>query len=614
MPFYRPDPYQHPIAMDVFEDDPPSPSNDEDEDFEPIKHHAQHRQRKRKPRLSSESSESGEADSVFITNPIRNSASPYLTDATDLLSSSKHGLSILEKAFNFSEHLCIAKSDAAKSAGNGLYIVASDTVLRLKRGLVLTWFSGKVVFADKDDPEQIQLKTYSIGLGYSIKNTASIILSDPMNFSLLGCAHRVNHSRHPNCHLEFIEGPEGIIGSILVLNKDIILHQGEALELVFNYGNSATTIHGLSVDCAYNPSPKPIAELELVTATEMMPHDLSDAYSNSSRSESDMLRKKTKMARVEYTPTQMRTLLQQYLPEGSFKILANSDNSIPTFLADDPAQYYFMEIIPELDEFSWILMFFNKQTNTLYFFDPEGLLLDKINHHKFNFSGLKDPCIQLCHSWFVFSRHREDIQYQKTGAICVELAKSINEGLVINSQFIPALSDRSIPWLRSKSIVHMNLQLPFPSSSLSTLLVHYPEKHPTCPAALREQALSSILFPQQDRLLPPPEVPDPLYELPAIEATDVVKKRPSPQFFAEEPFMSLHPALLHYQADLKLSKDDILKLTQQTTTPEKEQLLTLCLKILWNERPGDRENLNRTANQILAQLKDTAQMSTTFSP
>lgn len=614
MPFYRPDPYQHLIAMDVFEDDPPSPSNDEDEDWEPTTHPVRRRKPKRKALLSSASSESTESDSFFITKPARDTASPYLTDATDLLSSSKHGLSILEKALNFSEHLCIAKSDADENAGNGLYMVASETDLHLKKGQVLTWFSGKVVFADKDDPEQIKCRSYSVGLGYSIKNTASIILSDPMNFSLLGCGHRVNHSRHPNCRLEFIEGPEGIIGSILVLNKDIILQQGEALELVFNYGNSATTIHGLSEDCTYNPSPKPIAELKLVNATEMMPHDFSDSHSNSSRSERDMLRKKTKIARVEYTPTEMRTLLQQYLPEGSFKILANSDNSLPTFLADDPAQYYFMEIIPELDEFSWILMFFNKQTNTLYFFDPEGLLLDKINHHKFNLSGLKDPCIQLCHSWFVFSRHRDDIQYQKTGAICVELAKLINEGLVINSQFIPAFSDRSIPWLRGKSIVHMNLQLPSASSSLSTLLVHYPEKHPTCRAALREQALSSILSPQQDRLLPPAEVPHPLYELPAIEATDVVKKRASPQFFEEDPFVSLHPALLHYQADLKLSKDDILKLTQQTTKPEKEQLLTLCLKILWKERSGDRENLSRTANQILAQLKDTAQMSATFSP
>lgn len=568
---------------------------DEDEDWVPTSHRSQHNtRRRRKMRIYSESSESSETDTTFTSQVIREAAHPYFTDANALLTSNSHGLSILNKAINFSEYLCIAQSDAGPEAGHGLYMVAKTKDLYLKKGQIVTWFSGKIVFFDKDDLEQIQMRDYTIPLDYSITNSASIIISDPMNFSLFGCGHRVNHSRHPNCRLKFIEGPGGVIGSILALNQDIMIPNGHALELVFDYGHSATTIHGLSDDCFYQPSPKLIAELEPIKSMESMPHDFSDCDVSLSISESDMGKKRIKLERIEYTSAQMNTLLQHALPENSYQIIESSYGGFKIPLAQERAEYYFLEIMPALDEFSWILMYLNRKTNTLFFFDPEGLLLDKIRHHQLNLSGLENLTIQLCHSWFTFSKYKEELQYQKTGAICVELAKNIKQGFVNQGPPIQDLAKTTITCFSGKPVRHMNLQLLDKDCALNTLFVPYPEKKPLVSSELREQALHSILNAQQSILAPQID-PEHFDEPATLEASALIPKRSSPLFFEKKHITEFEAALSYYQETLRLSTEDLSKLFQKTTESEKEQLTILCLRLLWNT---DESNLNKLELQV----------------
>lgn len=603
MPVYPPNnTNEYPLSMDVFEDSIDSSSSAPDKDWKPTSHLSKSRPIKSKPVHHRHRIKSEDYDSICLTKSIRPVAIPYISDATELLSSSDHGLSILLKALDFSPHLYLAKSDAGEYAGNGLYIVAKNADLVLKKGQIITWFDGKVVFADKDDPEQNFLKNYSISLGHSITHTAPIILSNPMDFDILGCAHFTNHSKHPNCKLEFVEGMTGIMGAILVLNKDITLPSGKALELVFNYGKTASTLHGLSSDCVYDPKPKLMELLRPASPIEIHQPDFFVPRLYSTGSESQMFKRKSKTVRIEYTPAQMSALLAQYLPESSYKIIASLDD--PIYLAEDPAEYYFMELNPELNAYAWIFMYFNRQTNTLCFFDPEGLLLSKIKYNQFNFSGLINPSIQLCHSWFIYSKYKEDIQYQKTGAICIELAKNIFQGLIIEGLPISELSEIFIPGQPKAPILHMNIKGSPALNTLGDLLVPYPEKKPRSSDQERARALSSILAEQQSRLMEPQEFRDDIPMVTEMAEPTLSSQRTSPQFFEDEPFSALKQALLYYQSVLGINIDDITILSREASIPQKKELQDLCLKLVWNEMPGDKIALIETAHQILSQLKN----------
>lgn len=191
-------------------------------------------------------------------------AKPPIENATALLCTSTRGQKILEASSSIIEKLCISNSDASPNAGNGLWLLSPESDTAFKNSQVITWFSGTVEFFNKDNAEQASAERYTIGLGSTMMNAAQVIISDPNDYNLEGCAHFANHSTRPNCKLDYLRNRQtnSVIAVLLILNQDIIVPQGHALELVFDYANSAAINHGILTACDYNPKPKPINELQ----------------------------------------------------------------------------------------------------------------------------------------------------------------------------------------------------------------------------------------------------------------------------------------------------------------------------------------------------------------
>lgn len=203
--------------------DPEAQSNDEDEEWFP------HGSRKQDSIYTF-------AKSTCKKTRQTTGSTPLIEHTDDLLLSDKRGALFFSNATAIATYLRICKSDVGLNAGRGLFLVAESAPLYFKRGQLITWFKGKIVFANRKDPEQRRLKYYSIGLGCSFSNAAQMILSDPKDDSLLGCGHFINHSKMANCKLNYIRGQFGIIGTVIELKNDIVLQRGEAIELVFNSG------------------------------------------------------------------------------------------------------------------------------------------------------------------------------------------------------------------------------------------------------------------------------------------------------------------------------------------------------------------------------------------
>ena len=195
---------------------------------------------------------------------------PYIQEANDLLFSHKKARIKILRALDFAENLCISKSDVAENAGNGLYIVAKKSDLQLKKGHVITWFNGKVEYYNPDDERQLDSMCYTVPLGSSFRNASQIILTNPQDYNLKGCGQFANHSKKPNATLSYVQGETSVIGVTLILNKDTLIRQGYALEIVFNYGQSSYTVHHLPSENNYSPQPKPIHTLQDIKAPENM--------------------------------------------------------------------------------------------------------------------------------------------------------------------------------------------------------------------------------------------------------------------------------------------------------------------------------------------------------
>lgn len=189
-------------------------------------------------------------------------AKPFIEDANELLASTPAGLEIIKKSSQIISNLFIAKSGVAENAGNGLYIIATTSPIRIVKNQVITWFSGKVEFYDASSERQKSAQCYTIGLGNTKKNVAPVIISNPCDQTIMGWAHFANHSTNANCRLGYVKSSNGINGVFLESTKDTLIPPGYALEFVFDYGSSAQTIHHIDGACHYFPHIIPMSHFE----------------------------------------------------------------------------------------------------------------------------------------------------------------------------------------------------------------------------------------------------------------------------------------------------------------------------------------------------------------
>lgn len=550
------------------------------------------------------------------------SAVPHINNATDLLLTSEAGNRVFLESTQFSSNLSISKSGIA-AAGNGLYVMANDSDIILEAGQIITWFSGQVEFYDEKNFPQMITKQYTIGLGASVRQAAPVIISNPQDYNLMGCAHFANHSTKPNCVLDYLQGTNGINAVVLKIKKKTIVPQGYALELVFNYGKSAMHIHNIEGVCDYIPAPKTIEQLLIEDANYYA--NIYPEYLNGF--EIDMPKSR------EYSSGHLRQVAQKFLPPGTFDVVENPDLTVFASMKERPETFFFIKIIPELSQHCWILMRFQRANNQVFLYDPEGLLFDKITPQWLN--SLATPVV-LCHSWFVFSKYKKDPEYQRTGSICIELAKSVFEGATLEHTEI--LLPAKAHWPR---VTHCNLNSiisigGIDPSPLNRLLVKYPEQLSSNSPDDRAAAIENIL--EQQKVTEEAaldiagiEFGDVAYEIPikklfsafdtAIEmhipehSISLLQQTGSSGFFAanaKRPLVkgdlgraadlsSLKNILAYYQLQgLIVMSDSAIEAIANHTTPEiQTRLHTQCLDLILQP---DASQLQLDLTQLLSSI------------
>lgn len=451
-----------------------------------------------------------------------NRAQPNITSATELLLTTKAGINIFTDATVFTENLFIGRSQIVGNAGNGLYIVAKTNDLFIKKGHIITWFNGEIVFLDKHAVTSAETQQYTIGLGSSIKTASQVIISRPDDHNLFGCAHLANHSTSPNSKLKYLQGENGVNGVLLITNRAIHLKRGEALEMVFDYNTSAVNVHHIFSPYAYQPVP--ILFSQIIEAPKI--NFLADP-SSLSKAEDDTIKNMDGCARFSHTPVdpddekmgiflgeaaynygdpmpkrrnkektleQMTSLVSEFLSSSSFQIATAMDLSFFKDLLTKSARYFFVQITPELDEHYWIFIYHDARAKKLYIFDPQGLPLTKFSPAWLSTAALGATEICICHSWFVYATHPKAPEYQQTGTICIELARVIATGLNISASEFPFPAKDDWTTMGGK-ISHFNLILPSSApdlKALGTLFVSYPNKI-SCETSDREAAITEIL-------------------------------------------------------------------------------------------------------------------------
>ena len=262
----------------------------------------------------------------------------------------------------------------------------------------------------------------------------------------------------------------------------------------FDYCRSALNRHKLYQKCNYHPTPIPINTLEI----EMPP------------------RKKSK----EYTDATLKELLTPHLKR-AFEVHNDSDFKIKLTKQD---RYFFIKVNPMLDQVFWIFIYHNPHTKKLYLFDPQGLPLERFLPSWL--PELRTTEICICHSWFVYPTYPNDPEHEQTGLICVELAKSLAQGLQIETETIEDNIATPDSWSAiGTKISHFNLVLPAAPhlSALATLLMHFPSRVSSQAYEDRHTALSTIAESQSVKKEPLPPF-DPSF-FPATTAEESKAKK-----------------------------------------------------------------------------------------
>ena len=180
---------------------------------------------------------------------------------------------------------------------------------------------------------------------------------------------------------------------------------------------------------------------------------------------------------VEYTDLQMMALVEKFIAKDNVCISNSEDFA---YHGGNPESYYFIEVRPGLNETRWLFMYHDKTNDRLYIFDPEGLPLDKVNTHWFHPAALVGTSLHFCHSWFVYSKHKSDVENFNTSVICLEIADYVSKGF-LNAGSIETIDDKKLSghrgW-RNKKTIHFNLMDIDDAEEEMHLLFNHLESYP----------------------------------------------------------------------------------------------------------------------------------------
>jgi len=404
------------------------------------------------------------------------------TDAIQSILSTKKGERYFDKILELSDNLVIRQSGLGQKAGKGLFIAAKNADLRLKAKTPLTFFNGSIHDYEKSSHEDSSRKCYTIGLGSTLKAAAKVIISDPDDINPVGSAHFANHSTLPNCELSYLYGDFDIIAVLIVLTDDIIIAKDHALELVFDYGDSAEVIHGIKDTCKYKPHIKPMSHFDEEDQGEFfLPnhHDIDMARCDrlAQRSREKSFPKELKSEASD----KLKFLAEKSLPKTSFSIIDSSDDDAFVNLFARKESYYFIQIYQH--DIRWILMHVARSKsgeNSISLFDPDGDLGSKVLSQWFFGLDLTNTTFNFIQSRCIDNTY--GAKYGHTHVSCVALARLMLNGLhdssvgfnTIDSQAVSKL--RRMTWLFS-NVSHSNIQLKS-KDPLSTLMVKLLTNYP----------------------------------------------------------------------------------------------------------------------------------------
>ena len=338
----------------------------------------------------------------------RGASEILIPDSTKLLATTPQGQQILDNADSFKKFLWIGPSRAAPNAGKGLFLIAPDMDLFLPEGSAITWYHGDIQYYDENNVAQQEAKKYTIALGPIKSHTSQVIISDPSNESLVGCAHFINHSQKPNCRLKYLTGACGVSAVLITLNQNILLRKGKKLELVIDYGQSAKYIHGIDQKCLYTPQAVDIEDVELQNPA------MEGVISYFPES----------VMPKEFKPSDLQMIVGQFLrPTTMFKVFPENTNAqgIRESLADPNVLFLFIKGSYSLQE-RWILICRQQVDGivSLFLFDPEGLPYEKFETDWFK-ELPQNSRIYVCTTWWTYGQSDPH-----TGAIVIEIAKMLN--------------------------------------------------------------------------------------------------------------------------------------------------------------------------------------------
>ena len=221
--------------------------------------------------------------------------------------------------------------------------------------------------------------------------------------------------------------------------------------------------------------------------------------------------------KADYTPDQMRTLLQSDLLIGKDAMSIDVIDSIANFIVKEGNVCQLTCIYNDnITEYKWILCF--QLNNSIYFFDPEGLFPQNFQFETFLevnsslFGRLKFNLL-VSGSWFAYDKYQRsavdpgDSEYGVSGALCIAMAQSIIKNKKIKQRLVEGLLpnppvlrewNKKASSFKESTLQHFILSSAILSMSLKKLLVRSGAS--VQPSDTRTTALKEILTEQREIL------------------------------------------------------------------------------------------------------------------
>lgn len=293
----------------------------------------------------------------------------------------------------------------------------------------------------------------------------------------------------------------------------------------------------------------------------------------------------------------------------TFEIITNPESGVLSEIFSKATPFYFIQCTPELGKTVWITLFHARSDqgkSILYFLDPEGLLLERIDSKWFAGCSLEDVEINCALSWFVSSSTKGASQH--TAILCGALAKLLLEGKIKRDTLLKhnlkpedlKRAEEIFPLSRFPKVVYLNLCINAEygnknaniltlTQNVSSLLVPYPE----AASKLRWSARVNILL----DLIPRNQVPtESDLDGASTKATanspastlSFFSDAPEPKKPRQDPSLMML-ALTFYTDELNITLEEINSLTSENLLP---------LMHMYNEKNGEFYNLDLLKGEL----------------